>query len=132
MWNRSSTVTEGQVWFYKSKSKILVHAHASKFSFSKIPGAPNINIFCENWHEAFYIKEQTQENKFEIWVLKTTFFFVFWIWFSFKNNRHTNFLLIGRYFWKHTKKSYWPPKTPFGHFWRLITIFCAISKILTK
>ena len=30
-------------------------------------------FFCENWHKAsFYIKEQTQKNKFEIWVLKTT------------------------------------------------------------
>ena len=52
-----------------------MHAHASKFSFSKIPGAPNINIFCENWHEAFYIKEQTQENKFEIWVSSLFFGF---------------------------------------------------------
>ena len=30
-------------------------------------------FFGENWHDAsFYIKEQTQNNKFEIWVLKTT------------------------------------------------------------
>ena len=37
------------------------------FHFQKIPGGPNINIFCENWHEAsFYIKEQTQKYKFEI------------------------------------------------------------------
>ena len=48
-------------------------AWASKFSFSKIPGGPNINNFCETWHEAsFYIKEQMQKNKFEILVLKTT------------------------------------------------------------
>ena len=39
----------------------------------KIPGCLNINIFCENRHEAsFYKKEQTQKNKFEIWILKTT------------------------------------------------------------
>ena len=34
-----------------------------------------MNIFCENpdRHDAsFYIKEQTQKNKFEIRVLKTT------------------------------------------------------------
>ena len=37
------------------------------FHFQKIPGGVNINIFCENGHEAsFYIKEQTQKNKFEI------------------------------------------------------------------
>ena len=30
-------------------------------------------FFCENQHEAsFYIKEQMQKYKFEIWVLKTT------------------------------------------------------------
>ena len=29
-------------------------------------------FFCEKRHEAFfYKKEQTQKNKFEIWVLKT-------------------------------------------------------------
>ena len=36
--------------------------------FQKIPGDPNINIFCENWLEAsFYIKEQAQKtnSKFE-------------------------------------------------------------------
>ena len=42
------------------------HAHQSYY-FQKIPGGPNINIFCENWHGAsFYIKEQTQKYKFEI------------------------------------------------------------------
>ena len=30
-------------------------------------------FFCENRHYAsFYIKEQSQKNKFKIWVLKTT------------------------------------------------------------
>ena len=42
------------------------------FHFQKFRGL-NINIFLWNRHEAsFYIKEQTQKNKFEIWVLKTT------------------------------------------------------------
>ena len=50
----------------------LAHAWQS-FHFQKIPRGLNINIFCENLHEAsFYIKEQTQKNKFEIWVFKTT------------------------------------------------------------
>ena len=37
------------------------------FQFQKNPGGLNINIFCENPHEAsFNIIEQTQKNKFEI------------------------------------------------------------------
>ena len=45
------------------------------FYLQKTPWGLNINNFCENWHDAsFYIKEQTQENKFEIRVLKTTIF----------------------------------------------------------
>ena len=59
-----------------------------KFSFSKIPGGLNINIFCENWYAAsFYNKEQVHKLflKFELkklfcltpekvhfWVLKKT------------------------------------------------------------
>ena len=39
----------------------------ANFTFSKIPGGLNINIFGEYCHEAyFYIKEQMQKNKFEI------------------------------------------------------------------
>ena len=43
-------------------------AQASQsFHFQKIPGDLNINMFCENWHEAsFYIKGQTQKISFEI------------------------------------------------------------------
>ena len=42
-------------------------AARQSFHFQKIPGGQNINIFCENRPEAFfYIKEQTQKNKFEI------------------------------------------------------------------
>ena len=45
----------------------------SKIVILKNCGGLNINIFCENRHEAsFYIKELTQKNKFEILVLKTT------------------------------------------------------------
>ena len=64
--DRSWHLTKCQVWFYKSKFKILVcmrtPAHAglstcvSQFSFLKNPGGLNFNIFCENWHEtSFYI-----------------------------------------------------------------------------
>ena len=39
------------------------------FIFKKFQRGLNINIFCENRHEAFfYIKEQTQKYKFKIWV----------------------------------------------------------------
>ena len=50
-----------------------MRAHQS-LHFEKIPGGPNIDIIlCENWHAAFiYIREQTQKNKFDIWVLKIT------------------------------------------------------------
>ena len=41
-------------------------AARKSFHFKKIPGGPNINIFCKNWHEAsFYIKEQTQKYKYK-------------------------------------------------------------------
>ena len=40
-------------------------ARASKFSFSKIPGCLNINIFFLNWYKAsFYNEVQTQKYKF--------------------------------------------------------------------
>ena len=43
------------------------------FHFQKIPGAHILIFFDENWHGAsFYIKEQTQKYKFEIWLLKST------------------------------------------------------------
>ena len=42
------------------------------FILKKFHGA-QINIFCENWREAFfYIKKQTQKYKFEIWLFKNT------------------------------------------------------------
>ena len=78
-------------------------ASSSKFPFSKNSRGPKILIFfCENWHGAsFYIKEQTQKYKFEtvrFWFWRKPpqkmFFFVFRFWFSFKNNRHTNILLV--------------------------------------
>ena len=48
------------------------HARQS-FYFQKFQGAQILIFFDENWHEAsFYNKEQTQNNKFEIWLLKTT------------------------------------------------------------
>ena len=43
------------------------------FKIEKIPGGQILIFFCENQHKAlFYIKQQTQEYKFKIWVLKTT------------------------------------------------------------
>ena len=48
-------------------------AARQSFHFQKIPGGPNIYNFCENWHEAsFYIKEQMQKYKFEVWLFKIT------------------------------------------------------------
>ena len=94
---------------------MLAPAHARQsFNFQNNPGGLNINIFGENRHDAsFYIKEQTQKNKFEILVLKTTIlgplkrvFLVFdekhqqknflrvWALIQLKNNRGTNVLLV--------------------------------------
>ena len=119
------------------------------FIFKKFQGAQILIFFDENWHGAsFYIKEQTQKYKFEIWLLKSTildpqksaflvfeetrpknFFFVFRLWLSFKNNRRTTFLLI---FENSQKKSSWTSKTPFWPFLAVNNVFFAFLKILIK
>ena len=74
-------------------------------------------------------------EKVHFWFSKKTpqkiCFFVFWPWFSFKNNRRTNFLLVGS-FENTQKKVIDRQKRHFGCFWRLITFFRAFSKILIK
>ena len=120
--------------------------HVKVFIFKKFQGAQI--FFDENWHEAsFYIKKQTQKYKFEIRLLKSTvppkkcvfvfwrkppnnFFLVFWLSFSFKNNRCTYVLSV--FFLNAQKKVIDHQKRHFGHFWRLITVFCGFSKILIK
>ena len=69
--DRTGQVTKGQALF---RSPIPKFRRAPQsFHFQKVPGGPNINIFCENWQGAsFYIKGQTQKCKFEIWLLKST------------------------------------------------------------
>ena len=79
--------------------------------FKKFHGV-QILFFYENWHDAsYYIKEQTKKYKFETWLLRSTIlnppksaFLVFeenppqkmfQLWFSFKNNKLTNVLLVG-------------------------------------
>ena len=53
--------------------EVLIQIFGTLGTLKKFQGCLNINIDCENRHEAsFYIKEQTQKNKFEIWVSKTT------------------------------------------------------------
>ena len=54
------------------------------------------------------------------------FFFVFRLWFSFKNNIRTN-VFFGRYFWKR-KKNYSPSKTPFLLFFWLIKVCKSVFK----
>ena len=56
---------------------------------------------------------------------------MFRLWFSFKNNRRTNVLLVG-IFENLLKKAISCQKRHFGRFWRLLTFFSAFSKILTK
>ena len=59
---------------------------------------------------------------------KTFFFFVFQLWFRFKNKRPTNVLLVW-IFWKCTKKVIDFQKRHFDCFWRLIMVFCVFSKL---
>ena len=63
-----------------SKYKISARARRPRwrtrvkvFIFKKLQRAQILIFFDENWHAAsFYIKEQTQKYKCEIWLLKTT------------------------------------------------------------
>ena len=116
--NRSTNQRSGM------NSKISPANACQSFTFSQNSRGPKYYIFCENWHAAsFYIKEQTHKCKFEIWLLKSTstildprksrflvfvetpppqkkkkiHFFVFWPWFSFLNNRHTNVLMFSNF-----------------------------------
>ena len=104
-----------------------------------------MKLFCENWHGAsFYIKEQTQKYKFEIWLLKSTIldpqksaFLVFEekpqnffssSCFSFDSAFKTIDAQI--FFWlvflKTHKKSYWPSKTPFWPFLAVNKVFLCV------
>ena len=65
---------------------------------------------CKNTNLQFEFKNYfifTLE-KAGFWFLKTTqkkqIFFVFWLWFSFKNNKHTNVILFGIFENAPTKK----------------------------
>ena len=109
---------------------------------------PNINIFFVKIGKEFpfTLKEQTQKYKFEILILKSTIldprksaflvfeenpqqnlFFVFWLLFSFKNNRRTN-VLLGGIFENAQKKLLTIKNT----FLAVKNFFCAFSKILIK
>ena len=54
-------------------------------------------------------------------------FFVFRLWFSFKNNRHTNVLLVG-ILKTPLKKSYWLSKMPFWLFVAVNNVFLCAFK----
>ena len=59
------------------------------------------------------------------------FFFVFQSWFSFKNNRRTNVLLVS-IFENALKKATSRQKCHFDRFWQLLPFLSALKKILTK
>ena len=112
---RTDKVTKGQIWFWKSKSKILARPRARQsFHFKKFQWAQILIFFVKIGMKLpfTYIKKQTHKYKFKISVLKTSIldprfyffeqktppkklFFVFRLWFSFKNNGLTNVLLVG-------------------------------------
>ena len=71
---------------------------------------------------AFWFLKKTQKKKN---------FFGFRLWFSFKNNRLTNVLLVG-IFENAKKKVIDCQKRHFGRFWQLITVFFGVLKILIK
>ena len=121
--------------------------HVKVLIFKNSSG-PNINIFLMKIGKEFpfTLKEQTQKYKFEIWILKSTIldprksaflvfeenpqqnlFFVFWLLFSFKNNRRTN-VLLGGIFENAQKKLLTIKNT----FLAVKNFFCAFSKILMK
>ena len=52
--------------------------------------------------------------------------FVFWLWFSFKNNRHANVLLVSIF--ENAPKSYWSSKTPFWPFLAVNNVFLCVFK----
>ena len=59
-------------------------------------------------------------------------FFVFWPWFSFKNNGHTNVLQVGIFENALIKLCISCQERHFGRLWWLLTFSSAYSKILTK
>ena len=90
----------------------------------------NTYLKFDFWKVPFWTLE-----KVHFWFLKKTpqkiVFFMFRLWFSFKNNRRTNGLLVGIF--ENAKKNLINcQKRPKWRFWRSITFFCAFSKILTK
>ena len=65
------------------------------FILKKFQGAQILIFFDENWNGAsFYINEQTQKYKYEIWLLKSTILdpqkSAFWV---FEENPHKQFFL---------------------------------------
>ena len=62
---------------------------------------------------------------------KYLYFFMFRLWFSFKNNRCSNVLLVG-IFENALKKAISPQKRHVGCFRQLVTFFIAFLKIVTK
>ena len=124
----------------------LVHTR-QRFHFQIIP------FSCENQHEAsFYIKEQTQKNKFKIWVLKTTIFdppksvflglgekktqqnFVFGFGFDSALKTINVWMSFGEYcnIENELKKAFSCQKHYFGCFWWLLIFFVHFQKYWPK
>ena len=70
-----------------------------------------------------------------LWVLKQkasqNIFYLFFFWYSFKNNRPTNVVFVNIFF-KALKKVNNCQKRPKWRFWLLIAFFSAFSKIPTN
>ena len=103
-------------------------------------------FFCENWHEASFLHKNTQKNKFEIWVLKTTTLdprkSAFWVFeekqqtffsscFGFDSALKTKDAQM--FFWSlflktHYKKAISHQKRHFGRFRQSLTFFVHFKK----
>ena len=60
-------ILEVKIKNFRTRARGAPEHGPQSFHFQKIQGAQILIFFCENWHDAsFYIKEQTQKNKFEI------------------------------------------------------------------
>ena len=140
---RSGMTLEVQIQIFSVRA-------CQSFHLQKFQGAQILIFVDQHWHIAsFYIKEQTQKYKFEIWLLKVPFWTPqkvhFWFLkkipeifcsscFAFDSALKTieAEMFFRSVFLKMHKKSYWLSKTPFWLFLAVNNIFLCAFKTLIK
>ena len=136
---RSGMTLEVQIQIFSVRA-------CQSFHLQKFQGAQILIFVDQHWHIAsFYIKEQTQKYKFEIWLLKVPFWTPkkvhFWFLkkipeifcsscFAFDSALKT--IKAEMFFWsvflKMHKKCYWLSKTPFWLFLAINNAFLWVFK----